>query len=627
MCGIAGIISKNTAEVTLERLKRMTDILFHRGPDGDGQWISRDGCVGLGHRRLSIIDLSDAGSQPMHYLDRYTISFNGEIYNYIELKALCMSKGYTFYTNTDTEILMALYDWKNVDMLGLLDGMFAFAIYDEVEKKLFGARDRFGEKPFYYSFDNGKSFVFGSEMKALWAGGIDREVNNKMLFNYLQFGYITNPNDVAETFYNKINLLPHAHYLLLDIDSMNLNIFRYYDIDFKFQDHSIDEVSATSKFKELFYTSVKRRLRSDVPIGSSLSGGLDSSAVVCVIDDINKGKSVKQTTFSAVFPGFEYDESSYINEVLSQLNVEAHFTSPDADTMLSELHNVFYHHEEPFISASMLAQYEVLKLAKEKKVTVLLDGQGADEILAGYHPFYQQYFHELKVSDKLKYKTERDAYLALHGNSKANPIPGPDYLQSIKRVIGPFREPAKSVYDWYQHKSSPIFNDDFYYEYRKYRVLIKDPATSLNHALYNSVNWGMTQLLRYGDRSSMAHSREVRLPFLNHDLVEFLFSLPPHFKIRNGWTKYIQRKTFEGIVPDSITWRKDKIGYEPPQKLWMMKSEVQDEIKGYRELLVNEGVLSKRFLNKDIQPARPSEKNDGSWKHWMAGILLAGISK
>jgi asparagine synthase (glutamine-hydrolysing) len=624
MCGIAGIVSIYSDQVHTQRLKGMTDILSHRGPDGEGQWISDDGLVGLGHRRLSIIDLSASGSQPMHFRNRYTITFNGEIYNYIELRELCLGQGYEFLTKTDTEVLMALYDWKGVDMLNHLDGMFAFAIYDSRNKQLFAARDRFGEKPFYYAVDQGSNFIFASEMKALWASGVKRDVNNKMLYNYLQFGYITNPNNTAETFFNNISLLPQSHYIILNTVNLQFSIKKYFDIDYSYQDYSITEDEASNKFKELFFTSVSRRLRSDVPIGSSLSGGLDSSAVVCTIDQLNKEKSVKQITFSAVFPGFEYDESKYIKEVLSQLNVDAYFTTPDANTMLSELHNVFYYHEEPFISTSMLAQYEVMKLAKEKNVTVLLDGQGADEILAGYHPFFQQYFQELKVRDRRRYAVERSAYLNLHGDNKANPIPGADYINSLKKMTGPFKEPVKNMYNWFKHKKNPIFNNDFLAEYAVAGIMIDNPAKTLNHALYNSLNWGMTQLLRYGDRSSMAHSREVRLPFLNHELVEFIFSLPPDYKIRNGWTKYIQRKAFEGIVPDSVTWRKDKIGYEPPQKSWMMKKEVQDEIMGYRELLVKEGVLNKHLLHKGIQPARPSESNDGSWQHWMAGILLAG---
>jgi len=249
MCGIAGIIATDSREVSVDRVKRMTDVLSHRGPDGEGQWVSSEGNVGLGHRRLSIIDLSVAGSQPMHYVNRYVISFNGEIYNYLELREQCVGKGYTFNTQTDTEVLMALYDWKGTEFLDMLDGMFSFALYDQQEKKLFVARDRFGEKPFYYLHIPGKCFLFASEMKALWAADVKREINNEMLFNYLQFGYITNPNDKAETFFQDIKQLPQAHFIEVDVTKVSFSIKKYWDIDYTIQDMSITEEPASNRFR------------------------------------------------------------------------------------------------------------------------------------------------------------------------------------------------------------------------------------------------------------------------------------------------------------------------------------------------------------------------------------------
>ncbi|GBL35700.1 asparagine synthetase [glutamine-hydrolyzing] 1 [Filimonas sp.] len=192
MCGIAGIISKDSTPINLQSLKKMTDVISHRGPDGEGHWISADGQVGLGHRRLSIIDLSHEADQPMHYLGRYSIVFNGEIYNYIELREILLKQGYTFKTQSDTEVLMALYDRDGEHCLKLLDGMFAFVLYDAQQNEVFCARDRFGEKPFFYSYEKGKHFYFGSEMKCLWASGIKKEINDRMMFNYLSFGYIEN---------------------------------------------------------------------------------------------------------------------------------------------------------------------------------------------------------------------------------------------------------------------------------------------------------------------------------------------------------------------------------------------------------------------------------------------------
>ena len=383
MCGIAGIISVNPNEISTQRLKSMTDAIAHRGPDGDGHWISANGKVGLGHRRLSIIDLSHEADQPMHYLDRYSLVFNGEIYNYLELKETLVKQGYQFHTQSDTEVLIALFDKHREHCLSLLDGMFAFVLYDQVENMAFIVRDRFGEKPFFYSFKEGQYFLFGSEMKALWAGGIKKEVSNRMLFNYLSLGYIENPEDLSETFYEQCTRLEHGHYLMLNIETLTMVQHKYYDINWKQIDYSITLEKAKEKFQSLFYTSVQRRLRSDVTVGSSLSGGLDSSLVVCVIDELKKASSQKQNTFSAVFPGYKKDERRYMDYVIAKTSVEPHFVTPDDNGLLNDIEKLSWHQEEPYGSASIYAQYCVMRLAKEHQVTVLLDGQGADEILAG----------------------------------------------------------------------------------------------------------------------------------------------------------------------------------------------------------------------------------------------------
>lgn len=272
MCGIAGIVSIDTNKMTKSLIKKMTDIIHYRGPDGDGHWINSDTNVGLGHRRLSIIDLSHEADQPMHYLGRYSIVFNGEIYNYIELKEILVKQGYLFKTSSDTEVLLALYDREKENCLQFLDGMFSFVIYDDEKKEIFAARDRFGEKPFYYSYKPGEYFLFGSEMKCLWEAGVPKEVNNEMLFIYLSYGSLHNPHNEKETFYNNCFILPHSHYLKLSATNISLSIKKYYDIDHKSINHTITEAQAKEKFRELFFTSVSRRLRSDVTVGSSLSG-------------------------------------------------------------------------------------------------------------------------------------------------------------------------------------------------------------------------------------------------------------------------------------------------------------------------------------------------------------------
>ena len=281
MCGIAGIISPNPVNVSKQRLQTMTDTIQHRGPEGDGFWINETGNVGLGHRRLSIIDLSTAGSQPMHYLNRYSITYNGEIYNYVELKTTLENKGYSFISHCDTEVVLAAYACYGKQCLQYFDGMFAFALWDQDEQTLFCARDRFGEKPFYY-FYNDEQFLFASEMKALWAIGIEKKMRQSMLLSYLTLGLTTNSTNQFETFYDGVNSLPAGNFLQVNItgkrgtNDHKINVESYWDLD-KESKISINEKQATEQFLHLLQTSVKRRLRSDVAIGTSLSGGLDSS--------------------------------------------------------------------------------------------------------------------------------------------------------------------------------------------------------------------------------------------------------------------------------------------------------------------------------------------------------------
>jgi asparagine synthase (glutamine-hydrolysing) len=623
MCGIAGIIHIDKEKVQPSVIKKMTDSIAHRGPDGDELWIDDNNRVGLGHRRLSIIDLSHEADQPMHYLERYTIVFNGEIYNYIELKEDLLKQGYHFKTTSDTEVLMALYDRHKENCLGMLDGMFAFAMYDAQEKKLFCARDRFGEKPFFYHYEKGKQFVFASEMKALWAMGIGKEVNNRMLYNYLAEGYLDNPADASETFYTACKRLPHASSLMLHADNIEITISPYYNIDTSFVNHAITEQQAVERFRELMYTSVKRRLRSDVPVGSSLSGGLDSSLVVCIIDDLVKNTAQVQKTFSAVFPGFVKDESRYIQQVVNATRVQPHYVTPDGQALQSEIDKLLYHQEEPIGSASIYVQYCVMRLAKENNVTVLLDGQGADEILAGYHFFYKRFFAELSATNKTLFAKELHAYNA---NAASNSINANVYSGLKSKVATQFQQVvpvAKKVMDRYNEMKSPFFNSDFYRTYKNDSFSNAPREKTLNQSLYNAtMKKGLQELLRYADRNSMAHSREVRVPFLSHELVDFLFTLPPTFKIHKGWTKWILRQSFDHLLPQEICWRKDKIGYEPPQKSWLDNTIVKEKIAAMQCGLIQNKILHPSLAGKAIEVHEANNAKNSSWKMWMAGNLF-----
>ncbi|RDC62970.1 asparagine synthase (glutamine-hydrolyzing) [Adhaeribacter pallidiroseus] len=627
MCGISGIVSLNPNKVSRERLKNMTDSIAHRGPDGEGHWLADDQRVGFGHRRLSILDLSESANQPMHFADRYTIVFNGEIYNYLELKASLIQKGYHFKTTSDTEVLMACYHEKKEKCLQELDGMFAFAVYDKVERTVFCARDRFGEKPFYYTIQDKQSFLFASEMKALWAAGVARESNTTMLYNYLTAGFLEDIRDKKVTFFKNIFRLPAASYIYINIDTLEIVEKEYWDIDYLNTDEAISLDGATQKFKELFYTSVKRRLRSDVPVGSSLSGGLDSSLVVSVMDDLDQQQQINRKTFSAQFPGFLKDESVYQQMVIDHTHVDPHFVQPTEHSMLANLDKIIYHQEEPFGSASIAVQYEVFELAKHQGVTVLLDGQGADEILGGYHGYFLAYFNELEKANKSNFKKQWEAYQKLHQHNLINSADkqNRNWKTSLKSKISlPVKKQLKTIY----RKINPLDNriglqTDFAATYRQSAFQDSADTNNLNAVLYHSTRvHGLEQLLRYADRNSMAHSREVRLPFLNHELVEFLFTLPASFKINAGWTKYLMRHTFEDLLPKEICWRVDKIGYEPPQQKWLQNNKLTEQLIYSVDSLVQHRIL-------DEQKARIL-KNKGlknldhaiAWKYLMAASLL-----
>lgn len=631
MCGIAGVISVDTSQISLNRLKKMTDSIQHRGPDGEGQWISSCGKIGLGHRRLSIIDLSSSGGQPMHYADgRYSITFNGEIYNYLEIKKDLISKGYQFNSNTDTEVLLALYDFKREKCVLDLDGMFAFVIFDRERNNVFCARDRFGEKPFFYSYIPGQYFLFGSEMKVLWAGGISKDINNKMLYNYLTYGWLENANDKSETFYNKIQRLENAHYLNIDLSTLTIKKTRYWDIDLSKVDHQIIFEKALLKFKELFYESIKRRLRSDVPVGSSLSGGIDSSSVVCVINELIKGTDLKQKTFSARFPGFAKDEGMYMEMVANKTNAEAFYTFPNDLGFVDKLNKVAYFQEEPFGSASACVQYDVMQLAKENGVSVLLDGQGADEILAGYHYYYNAYFQELKARNHHDYLKAVNDYKLFDPENSFNGNPSYNLRKKVRNTFPNVIKPYFKTRNFINELISPTLNRDFKAEFEDKSYFEKNfdlySQKTLNGSLYYSTMVrGLSELLRFSDRNSMAHSREVRLPFLSHELVEFLFTLPAEFKINEGWTKYIMRRAFEDILPKEITWRKDKIGYEPPQKSWMDSPAIKEDIQSKKEILVANCVLDKHVLKKTPKSNSADSNENNSWSFWMAGTMFSKL--
>jgi len=618
MCGIAGIISAQTSLVQLPVLRKMSKALAHRGPDGEGHWISRHGHAGLAHRRLKVIDLSEAGAQPMHYLDRYSIVFNGEIYNYIELRKELKKAGYYFISNSDTEVVLAAFDYYREECLHYFDGMFAFAIWDESEQVLFAGRDRFGENPLYY-FVNDEQFLFGSEMKALWSAGVPRLPERKMILNYITLGYVQNPANKAQTFFKDIFSLPAAHYLEYRPHENELQVTEYWKLD-KQALISMPEKDAMDRFEELFLQSLQKRLRSDVPLGASLSGGLDSSTIVYYLQQQLRNASTSYKTFSAVFPGFEQDESAYIQQMVRTLHIENYSTSPTEAQLIDDFEKLAYYQEEPFPSSSIYAQYKVYALAKATGVTVLLDGQGADEMLAGYHKYAHWYLQEM-ISRYRFTGAKKERLLMMENNIR--------FTWTYRNLFAAFLPSHASIALEKNEYNRIIQHPDITREMmsllrgREWEGIHKPVVTKLNDILYfNTMQYGLEELLRYADRNSMAHGVEVRLPYLNAELVQFVFSLPSNYKIRDGYTKHLLRKLMDHKLPHSIVWRTDKVAFEPPQKQWMDSPQLTDYIFEARQVLVDEQILKPQVLQKKSKglPAHAADNFD--WRYLCVARLL-----
>lgn len=558
MCGIAGIYSLGLNIPDRERASRMGTAMAHRGPDGHGTWQSNDQRLILVHRRLSIIDLSNAAAQPMQSRDgNLTIVFNGEIYNYIEIREELKKLGYTFFTSSDTEVILQAYRHYGISCLSRFDGMFAFALWDEEKRKLICARDRFGEKPFYYSFTS-EQFIFGSEIKAIraYTGALTPEID------YLN-EYLRNENviDDIKTFFKDIQAMPPAHWM--EVSESGIHFHRYWEIDLNQQAPSGSMKAYAEEFNRLFQESIGKRLRSDVAVGSSLSGGLDSSSIVSSLYAMNV---TNMQTFSARFNS-EKDEGSWMDLVNEKTGIPNHQVWPEENGFLKELDALVWHHEFPPGSASVYAQWCVMRLARNTGVVVLLDGQGADEYLAGY--------------DELKYFAVWEFYRKL----------------KLRR----FNHERKVFRKNYGHhgKLGFAFLADPVLSLVGYRRNIFKHGMDLHEILKFYTTNKLGTLLRYADRNSMAHSVEVRLPFLNHKLVEFVFSLPTECIYREGKTKYILREAMKGVVPEPICNRTDKIGFAPPQKAWIESEEFQRTV-----------VATNRGLSEfGIRPGKDSFRN------------------
>ena len=562
MCAIAGIVGKRS--IKEDTVEFMTDVQVHRGPDDSGLWSSADATTVFGHRRLSIIDVTSAGHQPMER-NGLVITYNGEIYNYLELRKCLQAEGVAFRTESDTEVLLAAYAQWGEQCVTELNGMFAFAIFDPNNKRVFCARDHFGEKPFLYHVAP-DFFAFASEYKALLSlQGVGAEFDPSRVLQFLHHPS-RGLDDDEQTVFDQIKQLPPAHCLTLDLNTLTYSTRRYWDVRPDMSVANLTQEDAEARFRDLLIDSVRLRMRSDVPLGSCLSGGLDSSSIVCIAREL-LGDDRPYKTFTGRFPGSEADEWTWAEQIIEKSNATSHSTEPTCDGLLTDMASFMWHNELPVGSSSQYAQWCIFRLAGENDVTVLLDGQGGDELLGGYEQYFEHYLASLKGNNSSS-EIDRE-----HAQIQARyPLALKTAAQLGKQMI-PHR--LRNVIA----HATGLGND--------FSLGLKWPAASkvldllgnanevpadfhpLTAALYEeSLYTHLPVLLRYGDRNSMAHSREVRLPFCDHRIAEFSLSMSARVLMGGAQTKRLLRGAMKDILPGSTRERWGKQGFLPPQADW-----------------------------------------------------------
>lgn len=565
MCGILAAFNQKRPlhDFEMKSLLKGLEVISYRGPDASSHKCftskSLDGNkanIFLGHNRLSIIDLSDEGTQPFTNDDNYHIIFNGEIYNYVELRSELINIGYNFKTKTDTEVILNLYKEYGLSAFSKLNGMWAIIIYDSIKNKLVISRDRFSIKPLYYSNIDG-TMIFASEIKQLLLFEDESKINTNVFGNYLH-SYIVDYS--YETFYQGIHKIPPRHTMSIDLHTGVKETNEYWNFT-EMDLYNRSDEDLCEEYRELFYDAVKVRLRSDVKVGNTLSGGLDSSSIAVVADQISDNPI---TNISVVTDNKEASEEYFVDILKDESNLVVRKINIDQMNPWSDLNNVIWHNDEPILSLSTVAHFRMMKKFKSSTdITVILSGQGGDESLAGYNKYF---FYDLKESLK-----NRSILQAFNSASHIARKLGTEFsLSNAKRYLSPSLRP-KSIID-----SVATFDFD--------NAFTNTASNFRERQLLDINKFSVPALTHYEDRSSMHQSLEIRLPFLDYRLVNFSINLPIRLKIRNGYTKYILRKSIKQL-PEKIAWRKDKKGftlnenqfYTPQSKQWI-KSQFKSSV-------------------------------------------------
>jgi asparagine synthase (glutamine-hydrolysing) len=547
MCGICGIVgADNESPETRQTLERMVRVMKHRGPDDEDFYL--DEFIALGHGRLSIIDI-ELGGQPMPNEDRSVwIVLNGEIYNYIELREELVAKGHVFHTRSDTEVVLHSYEEYGEACVSNFNGMFAFAIWDKPKRKLLLARDRVGIKPLYYTQQEGQ-FLFASEIKALLESQIcKRRADMASVAEYMVRSYVTG----EKTFLSDVRKLEPGHVLILEQGLVKKS--KYWDVSFAEEDRG--EKYYVEKLAWLISDSVRLQLRSDVPLGAYLSGGIDSSTIVSAATRL---LSRPVSTFSGAFAeGPRYDERKYIRVISEACKTEHHEIIPTMEEFFEKLPLLIWFLDEPVVGAGVFPQYMVSALAG-KHVKVILGGQGGDELFAGYTKYYRPYFVE-RLADLARLRFDRSSPATLV----------PDFLMFLRNRGG------ADIPAFFRRLSAPSPDSVLSPRMRRLVTELTPPARpkglgSLEQMLYFDLKEYLQGLLHVEDRASMAASIESRVPILDHRIVEFAASVPYKHKMRRGLTKYLLRQAAKGSVPDVILSRRDKMGFPTPIDIWFSR--------------------------------------------------------
>jgi len=634
MCGITGFwdLNKKRSKDLDVNIKNMTDCLYNRGPDDKGFWIDKKNCIAFGHRRLSILELTKLGKQPMFSKNkRFVISYNGEIYNYLEIKEELKKEGKYFKSNCDTEVLIESIDsWGIEKTLNKIAGMFSFAVWDNKNKKLYLARDRLGIKPLYWSFQN-KIFYFGSQPKCFIANKYwKKKIQINSLLYYFQFGYITPPNSIFES----TSQIEPGNFLSIDFKG-SYEIKRYWDLNKKINKNKklLNEQEYTEKLKNLLNKVVSQHLISDVPLGAFLSGGIDSSTISLIMSQQKKNIE----TFSVGYKDKSqiFDETEYATKIAKIIGSNHTNLEINPKEILNNIANIVEEYDEPFADSSQLPTFLLSKLVK-KRVTVCLSGDGGDEIFGGYNRYlfasklkkifyYSPYFLR-KIISKIFLNISPNIYdnfFQIFGKKVHTNING-DKIHKFSGILGlkDFGEIYEHLLSFYPSNEIPV-NKDVLKEYKKINFK-SDTNNFVEHMQLTDTNFYLPgDILTKVDRASMAHSLEIRVPFLDHRIVEFAYNLPANLKIHQGQTKKILRNILNEKINRKF-FDRPKMGFAIPLSDWL-RSSLKDwawDLINQRKL--NDGLIDVSMVKKIFDEHVTYKRN---WQNKIWTILVYIIWK